>query len=1204
MGILPDLRAAGLPGPRNRPLSSRPDGQEQQETPPPLTYIDSDPPTGVEAHHEEGNIFQGKGAIIRSASEWDSSRRTTTCITGDTTGQDPPPTVRSTEPEIDESQETNRPRTNGDQIWGRDRPESRHPIFQQPKLLKSTVEQMSRREATETVEITASGRIPQREDSPGPAMSDVVVDYPSDEHILDNGSSAYAASNQRTSDTPRVPPLLERPSHGDPSTPIGDLPSHEDPLSSPTDDDYFSDTEASLREAELRLSAQRQSEARRAATEIFPLFAGLEDGCTRAEHEESAETHRVAVREHCNLSITYEAWHDHSALRKETVGLSSDTFPCSKGLRRADFAAASILRKSYEGVDEPGDPVKHVCLHTETIRPAIPVLEFDGDSILAFPPSLGCAKQGIEFCPAKNNSHNLQNDVHVRRKIRFEAPTGILRSKTVPVHRVPHFYIGTVNGLPHSSILLGVPRLYEEGKNFTFMPDTHVEKFFDSVLHPVLVNHITPTTIQGFPQSQSVAELNARAKSTEQTSATTVRGNKQYAHYAIPGPALPNIWDDVRRRIADRRNDLRIFDDAFLVFSVKGVKASYGGFASLHRCLLNFQQVIENALEIGDDLLDQLFVDIGRQICNPFSQALFGDDDELDGDPAVYLWKRCCLEKIKLRLQSRCFAPYQGKTQFYHVAHLNDACCMTFTPPRRSWIYQAGVIYGQAYSSVKSMVDAQKVYPFQGAGALEELGIDPTTWQALASAAKVTHAKSRATLSTSYIKNKERVRRTLRDSRHASYGSRFEVRITWRLFLEFLREAAEYENENPHATYQPTAHPESVWAITTLNFNEFVYQYYDRVTSTIETIVASSSERGVTLESFHLIRVLFKCLETFFNCDLRLHPVLCKTRVEGATGTSLGMGFQDNMAEYGFAWFLPVVDWLRLRFFDHVSPRLIGIDKKLVSWYEHHASHQLSSRAEDIQELLRWRIHGSLTPRLQEEILDLIAHIVLQEYRRVVLRLMEKDTIYHHSEEVMNLDSIEFSHQSFSDIFTNPLHYVSGNRTGKKDPRDLSTWLFGPYTSLVKGPEGYRRDHFENKSFRLWTKMIRESLEEHDHLHRTFEDRLHHLLFEYHYLIPYPDTNGTLISTEKDTGHRQVYTARWGVPKRSKKKTSRNRMKNTLIGIPSSAKQIISGGPSLQWVWGDGVKRPGQPPKYPDTLGMTLDNLREHFRPRLPRREG
>ena len=936
--------------------------------------------------------------------------------------------------------------------------------------------------------------------------------------------------------------------------------------------------------AEVEMEETAYPDLYASARELFDILSGKYNGCTAEEHARIHTEHELRhANNHHDLSVTYTDWMNHPGPRNAEIGLDHDGFPSNRGRRRLDYTPAEALRPAFEGLAEPGDPVRNVCLHKEqeSIEPAIPITTFDIDSLLAFPATLGAIKRGFEWCPTKLLSQNLQSDIHIDKRISYLDDNGDERLKTLPLKDIPHLYLGTVDGLPHSALLIFFPWLYRPDKPFVALSDRDTADFFNHAWSPALFGEMGRGSIPYLPPSYLVADLNSRASANEQSASKERRGTKRYPHHPIPGEVLNRVWDEVVWRIEDPRNDLSRFRSPFLFINVKGVKSRYSREGSLKETMSEFQSQLEEALHLDNDRMESLYADIGREYCGPFSRPLHGDLVD-GGDPTVYLWKTCCLETLLRGLQDRAFEGSNGRPQFYNVGLLRDATCLRLEPPKRCDLYRDGFRYLQAYDVIKTAVRTQTVEPFRDERQ-DDLALDPLVYQALLVSARVTNTKSREGLVESFKATKLRVKNALNDARNVSFGSRLEVRVSWDLFLAIQERARHHEGRHPLA-YRLVTHPETVWAVGTPTFIRFLRANYDKLVSLIEMSVVTSPETGITLERTRLLRLLFRCLRNFFNTHLDQHTELAITVRESDDGeVTRGLGLKDSVTNSGFGWFAPVVDWQHLRFFDEIAESMLGVDRKLVKWFSANASHQMHERSADIDRLVSW-LPNVRDPARQQELIELIVHIILQQYRRDVLHALSKELVLS-ANSGENVDDVRFCYDHFSQHLNNAINLIKGNKTKIKQPQQIFDWTWGPSEADLSNPV-YRRDYFDRKPFRLLYQKVRDAVRRHPNLFQQVNASLYHEFFLHHWLVPYPDGNGTMISTQYGTGARQFYATGWAHSKAGKQRGKK------LAPREDGASSLHSG---REWVWIQGEIRRGLPGPYCRHLHVPLSELRSRF---------
>jgi len=849
---------------------------------------------------------------------------------------------------------------------------------------------------------------------------------------------------------------------------------------------------------------------------------------------------------HHDLSATYQDLRGMGPSFKAETGLYSDGFPGNRGMPRRVYTKATVLADLFEGSASTEEPVRNVCLHEEAAASAAPLRSFDIDSVLAFPRSFAAFRQGFRWCPAKQVSYNIQTDVHVERQVEFHGPDGKIRRHLRHLRDIPHLYLGSVDGFRHGAVYLFFPWLIEGDRKFTYLADDQAVRFFDRGMWPACRQYLEEDRVQHFPPTQRMAELNARAKGMERQTYLRERGLKQYATYPLQPDKLHRIWETLQARIRDPANGLGDFRDGFLLVNVKGVKMDFKVTGSLAQAMGRFEARLAQIFHF--DLMDQVIQDIGGEVCPPLPGSTHGADDP-GGEALVYLWKRCCLERQHRSLLEDGFDGKNGRAEFFHVGFLRDAAGMTLVPPKRCWIRQGGWLYGQWYASEKEIVDAQTCHPF-GREALDELAIDAGIWKANVKSAKLSHVKARESLVSSYHASKVRARQAYRASETTSFGVRMEFRVDWHLFQAIKRRALDLEARADPPCRLPS-HPPSVWPLTTRNYARFMLGNYEKFTSALEIASITSPQTGVPLERTRLMIVLIKALRGFASSDLARESTLWYHRREVEGRALRGLGLESTIAAHGFGWFHPAVNWEDLRFEAEISGEMVGLNQSLLSWYRT-GSRLIRDTAQELTFCFERLETSAGSIAAQDEIVRLMAHLCFRQFRRDVLTALAGE-LRQSVETDEDKDAVQFCYEGLREAFVDPPNLVSGNKTKTKHPAELMEWLWG-------SSDGYNRKHFEGKPFRIMYQKVRAATRAKagvdEYWHRLF--RAEFLAF--HWILPYPDINGTLISTAKGTRRRQW----WAIDRKNE---------------------------GQEWTWAKDQPRLGRPGPYPRMLEMTSEEL-------------
>lgn len=169
----------------------------------------------------------------------------------------------------------------------------------------------------------------------------------------------------------------------------------------------------------------------------------------------------------------------------------------------------------------------------------------------------------------------MANDIHLFYRIPAVDEVDGSRSKTVPYHRVPNTYFGSINGFEEYEIFVFFPRLYYQDRPSNYLTNDQLERFFGVVLNTIINSQDYDSTyLQHLPTSikQAVAASYAKSRETGCTFASVL--NKQQAiHYYLPAQGLSNLSNALAHEILENK----FFDLSDFVFliSAKNLKTMF-----------------------------------------------------------------------------------------------------------------------------------------------------------------------------------------------------------------------------------------------------------------------------------------------------------------------------------------------------------------------------------------------------------------------------------------------------------------------------------------------------------------------------------------------------------------------------------------------------------------------------------------------------
>jgi len=808
---------------------------------------------------------------------------------------------------------------------------------------------------------------------------------------------------------------------------------------------------------------------------------------------------------------------------------------------------------------------RQVCLHVEETRAIPPDVAFDVDSFLFFASSLAAARHGLHYQPAPQVRQNLQTDVHIHTTV-YEAgddPDLPPRSKVAVLKDVPHFHFGRVEGASDLSLYILFPHLSTPLGKFIGLTNEQLARWLDRVFHPAVYDQYDAHYTQHLSASHRHALANSKSRQIEdrQTAGTGYQ-SQQYLHYFLQPDRLHEVWERIRD-ITTHTPGVQDFRDPQLFFAAKGTKLQFKTNAArptLLDAIDHFHTYFERIIDLDHVVLERCYVDVGKETCA--AVGLLPDARRtVDDEAQVYLWRRCCLEH-HLRWLYDGAPPRSGQT-FYNACMLRDACSLTSLTPRRSRLREGGLMYSQFYHSAKEMVDAAKSYPFQNDG-LEELALDPQIRQSAHAAGGNTGRRDFDVLKRAYLASKRRTHVALTDSRQKSFGIREEHRISWPLLLA-LRGRLEREAPDRLEVVLIDC-PPHVWPIRTGVYTDFVWRNVDKFATGFEVALARCAADFVTWEQTKIMCMFLRCLRFALSSHdyTRESPLWWSRRETGDPPSPhiwYGLGYANTMAQYGYAWIEPRIDFDRLTFHVDVTDHVMFGNQALRRQYLRRggAVRDFQSNFIQLERAVTWLQQHHASAVVAGRLLDWIVHLCLRQFRVDTLTAVQTEIHPDHREAA--LDGLRtFSHAYLDETMDyDGLHLVSGNKSAFKTPSALQAALFGY-------DDARQRTHWETKPYRTLYRRAVVTLRAHPttvDFVPTLKRRMTRWLFAFHWILPYPSVD-VFMQTTKDS-RRMWYSIR---PNRD------------LVAGGADVRNIHPAG----WEWAQKDWWPGNPPELPRYL--------------------
>lgn len=201
-------------------------------------------------------------------------------------------------------------------------------------------------------------------------------------------------------------------------------------------------------------------------------------GCTHEEHTEADRRHQ----EHHQRPDIHSACSSFEEITRLLRGVHNGGAPLPDVLSNPKLMQPSVLpvgldlKAAFEGTsltafpEDVGTPneklPRNLCPqqhHQSSRKGRAAKVRFDIDSVCCFPSSLAFARNGIDWHPRAHPILNLDADIHFSLTVSAYNNCGVLATKNLPLHKIPHYCFGSVAGSTKSLLI------------FIFFPELHLE---------------------------------------------------------------------------------------------------------------------------------------------------------------------------------------------------------------------------------------------------------------------------------------------------------------------------------------------------------------------------------------------------------------------------------------------------------------------------------------------------------------------------------------------------------------------------------------------------------------------------------------------------------------------------------------------------------------------------------------------------------
>jgi hypothetical protein len=844
-------------------------------------------------------------------------------------------------------------------------------------------------------------------------------------------------------------------------------------------------------------------------------------GCSLAEHAVRQQEHMTeAGGNHHSLS---EIFNDPSF--PSVLGLPE--MVSADRLARQRTPVARQWQAMFCGTSSGRSTPKNVCLHREETRAVEPHVAFDVDSFLGFASTLALARQGLWYQPAPQMRQNMKTDVHIETNVfpdggDTEAPT---RSHLAMLKDVPHFLLGRVVGAHDITVHVLFPHLASADTQFVSLTKEQLTRWLDRVFHPAVYEFCDAHYTQHLPASYRHALANSKAHQIEARSAETASYQAQQSiGYHLQPEYLDQIWTKVLETI-NNTPGLADFREPQIFFSAKGTKLQFKtspSRPSMLDAMENFESYLERVIDLDFVHLNQLYVDLGKEIC-PRVSLLLTQRRHMDDEAQVYSWKRCCLEHyIDWIYDGQPPSAGSDGQRYFSQNMLYEACGLTSLTPKRSRLRKGGLIYSQFYGSVKEVSDATKCMPFNHDG-LEEIALDPQIRQGAKSAAGGNRRDAKI-IERAYCASKQRARNALLDSRKKSFGIREEHRISWALFqglMELLR-----EQDREQLDIQLFDCPSYAWPVRTEVYLNYLWRSADKFATGFEVVLAGCQKELITWEQTKMMAMFLRCLRFVFGGHLlQRESSLWWSRRERSSGNPpqervwYGLGFCNTLPRYKYCWLEPRFDWSKIAFQSEITDRVLFGNSMLRGQYLRRGGQvaDFFNATYQMEMALEWigKHHQNRTVRNQ--LISWMAHVCLHQFRMDIINTVKLEVLEDERDDATR-GTTPLCYEYLEEILSDRVHLISGNRCDFKRVGELREFLFD-------FNDGRIRRHWEDKPYRKLYHRGLIGLELHhgvQGLGSRFIKQVWRKLYAYHWILPYPNADGFMQTTKE--GDRMWYS--------------------------------------------------------------------------------
>jgi hypothetical protein len=710
---------------------------------------------------------------------------------------------------------------------------------------------------------------------------------------------------------------------------------------------------------------------------------------------------------------------------------------------------------------------------------------------------------------------DLQSGLHLNPiSVQYLDPNGQAHTVRRPVHQVPHYTFGRLIGFEDISLYLLFPRLYRENQQSSRLLDQDFKQWMDDILLPIINRCHSGDLIQHYPSSFDHSRLNATARGVEMRSQRVDPvAREQRLFYFLPPEALTTVWEQILE--ATQRPGFHQFQDLKILIEGKNLKTLTKAH-TLANLIEGFQQHWQNAVH-DTYLSEPFFYDIGKETC---PTAVF---EPSESQPQTLLWRRCCLDAYSQWIHSKQppDAPH-ALQRFYPISMLEDTGSLTLETRRSAPHRQAGLFYSQFYASVKEVFAAGNIYPFTNSG-VETLALDPKlrkTWQTVGGG--LSH--NPIALNRAYLTTKQRCHAALQGSIQKVFGLREEHRVSRTLFDQIMRE---FQDRGQFTTPFPRIpdSAESFYALPTSTLLRWFRWNINKFCVGFEMVYSLNDRHFVTWEHTRMMLMFLRCLPFSYSGGLLERVSGCwrdvwfrpdPTQPDGLRRCE-GLGFQRNMQQSGYGWFLDKIDWEMMVFRQPFAQHMMFNSPSMQSAYHARYPQVQDVRIDFIRvdQARQWMVEFSSIPPCQEYLEKYLRQLCLRAFRKDVFAQI-KPFLREESMVTALAGDTPLCWPSVNQALQEqyrPPYIAGGNRMAVKSVDVLFTWLWEWRDGRLER-KGWKEKPYRmlyQQSFEIIT-LIRGK-----DAARAWKKKLQTSFIRSHWLLPYPQ-NHSFMRKSKEAG--------------------------------------------------------------------------------------